>query len=128
MDRLNRAAHALGITVRTTPLPHQYLGFWHPDTSSIWVADHLTYAEQRCAIAHELEHARLGHDRPQPPAIERTIDEHAAHRLVTPDAYARAEAIVGSDPYLLADELDITVRFVHAWQRLFARLGHAFGA
>lgn len=56
------------------------------------------------------------------PGVERLIDEHVARRFIDPAQYARAERILGPDPVLIADELDLPPWVVEAWQR-WARRG-----
>ena len=125
---IERLAAVEGLTIRTRAMPSHLLGAWDPGTESIWVQAGLTQAARRCVIAHELEHARAGHAMPQPGYVERLVDERAARLLITPEAYARAERIVGHHTFALAAELDVIPRFIDAWRRSYARLGQETGA
>lgn len=72
----------------------------------IWLDDRLGQAERRCTLAHELEHVRRGHTGCQPPAVEASVEHHAARRLI-PDVHALADALVWArgDLYEAAEEL-----------------------
>lgn len=76
----------------------------------------------RSVLAHELGHAALGHVPAPTPAIraqqERQADEWAASQLITPRAYAEAEAVRGPHLASLAFELEVTIELVTAYQRL----------
>ena len=86
---------------------------WDPTTGTVWIDAALGERAASAALAHELEHVRRGHAGPQPPV---------ARRFVDPGRYARAEGLVGPDPALIADELDLPPWVVEAWQR-WARRG-----
>ena len=95
---------------------------WDPTTGTIWIDAGLGERAAAAALAHELEHVRRGDAGPQRLGVERLIDEHVARRFVDPGRYARAEGLVGPDPALIADELDLPPWVVEAWQR-WARRG-----
>ena len=73
---------------------------WDPTAGSVWID------------AHPLAQGLV---------VERLIDEHVARRFVDPGRYARAESLVGPDPDLIADELDLPPWVVEAWQRWVRR-------
>lgn len=97
-------------------------GCWDPTAGTVWIDARLGERAAAAALAHELEHARRGDAGPQRLGVERLIDEHVARRFIDPGLYARAEGLVGPDPDLLADELDLPAWVVEAWQR-WARRG-----
>lgn len=81
--------------------------------------------EHRCTLAHELAHAVAG-DEPTgigwlDARMERIADERAARWLITPDAYATAEALYGPHPGALARELGVTLHILQVWQSLHER-------
>lgn len=47
------------INVRYADLQDE-LGWWDPDSKTIWLANGQTRAERRCTLAHELEHISRG--------------------------------------------------------------------
>lgn len=80
-------------------------------------------------MAHELAHAVAG-DEPTGIAwlderMERIADERAARWLITGDAYATAEELVGPHPGALARELGVTIHILEVWQSLHERARHA---
>jgi len=84
---------------------------------------------QRVAVAHECGHWAHGHDWTRDhdrPRDERQADTYAARLLITAEAYASAEAIVGGHPGALARELNVTARLVDLWrQDYLTRVGVA---
>ena len=50
-----------GVIVRHAPLKKTW-GAWLPDHNLILIADGLTPAQERCTLAHHLEHYLAGHD------------------------------------------------------------------
>ncbi len=95
---------------------------WDAASGIVWIDAGLGERAAAAALAHELEHVRRGDSGPQRLGVERLIDEHVARRFVDPGRYARAEHVLGPDPALIADELDIPAWVVEAWQR-WARRG-----
>lgn len=95
---------------------------WDPTSGTVWIDTGLGETAAAAALAHELEHVRRGDSGPQRIGVERLIDEHVARRFVDPGLYARAERVLGPDPALIADELDLPPWVVEAWQR-WARRG-----
>lgn len=90
---------------------------WDPTTGTVWIDAGLGERAASAALAHELEHVRRGDSGPQRLGVERLIDEHVARRFVDPAQYARAERVLGPDPALIADELDLPPWVIEAWQR-----------
>lgn len=124
--RLEELTKRLGVTVHYEPVPilvrygdtaRRLEGFYHRHTHSILIDGTLPATVREAALAHELIHALHGDDGHQAPRIERARDEEAAHLLITPEEYARAERLVDSgDPYRLARELETTIDVIRAWQ------------
>ncbi|WP_270259575.1 ImmA/IrrE family metallo-endopeptidase [Kocuria marina] len=81
----------------------------YTDGQRVWLDEHLTTVEARCALTHELVHISRGHDRHQPPAVEEDVRAQTARLLVPWDAIT---AHVGSqlDEWHLAQELGVTDR------------------
>lgn len=110
-------AERMGVRVlwaRSLSSPAMYR---HSDRT-IWLLDGRSDRATRCSLAHELGHAHHGHDvHGHYAAQERQADEFAAQLLITPEAYWRAERVVGHHLHALANELDVTTVLVAAWQR-----------
>lgn len=112
-------AHTLGIRVWWRHLPDRD-GQWSSLHQSIWLDPHLTDADARSVLAHELGHAILGHNGPQPHAREQAAWRWAARLLITDWAYARAETICGPDTAAIADELHVAPIVVRTYQATLA--------
>lgn len=118
---------ALGVRVEYCDLPNDRDGEYLHDRQLIRLREGMATRLQRSVLAHELAHAVFADvpsmfgpvNRKQ----ERRADEWAALRLITPDAYRRAEAIYGSHTGALALELGVITRIVEAYQRVLARIG-----
>lgn len=104
-----------GIPVHRAPMR---LASGYTDGHRIWLDEHLTDVEARCALTHELVHISRGHDRHQPAAVEDLVRAETA-RLLIP--WSAITAHMGSqlDAWHLAQELGVTVRV------LADRLQHA---
>ncbi len=80
---------------------------------------------QRSTLAHELGHHHHGDTWVDDAAVlaahERRATAFAAHLLITPSAYARAEALVGPHAGAIARELEVSRYIVDAWQTLRLR-------
>ncbi|MCC2033108.1 ImmA/IrrE family metallo-endopeptidase [Microbacterium sp. BWT-G7] len=81
----------------------------------------LTLAERRCVLAHELGHAFHDHRCRGDKAMEDAADVYAAHLLIDPVEYARAEAIHPSVDFI-AEELCVEPDLVRVFQRSITRL------
>lgn len=85
---------------------------------TIWLRDGRSDRATRCSLAHELGHAHYGHEvHGHYAAQERQADAYAAELLITPESYREAERVVGHHLHALANELEVTVALVSAWQR-----------
>lgn len=105
------------------PRMGEYLrGLYEHDVQTITINSGMSRNQTRYAVAHELGHAWYGHrwlGDPHGDAIaERLADQHAARLLINRGEYARAEALVGPHPGAIANELDLDVCVVAAWQSM----------
>jgi hypothetical protein len=91
-----------GWTLRWADLPDGRLGETDHDRRVITLSTGLSCAQQRCTLAHELEHAA------DPAASERVVRLRTARRLVPYAALVAAAAWCG-DEWALARELDVDV-------------------
>lgn len=98
------------------------LGYYDHAKRTIVIRKGMTVRQTRCVLAHEVAHAKMGHVCSDG-AEERRADMMAAAMLVSPTAYAHAEAI-DPDPHAIADELDVTVDVILDYQAMcLQRLG-----
>ena len=81
----------------------------YTDGQRVWLDEHLTDVEARCALTHELVHISRGHTRHQPAAVEDDVRAQTA-RLLVP--WETITAHVGSqlNQWHLAQELGVTER------------------
>lgn len=114
-------AHMYGTTVHLADLPGTQRGRYEAQERRIVLRRTLTTAQRVSALAHEVVHARRGDDGPQTASVEAHVEEEAATLIITEHDYARAETMVGRDPWMLAAELDLTPGLVAAWQSRRAR-------
>ncbi|WP_423445814.1 ImmA/IrrE family metallo-endopeptidase [Kocuria sp. KSNUG] len=93
-----------GISVQRAPLR---VASGCTDGRHVWLDEHLTDVEARCALTHELVHISRGHTRHQPAAVEDDVRAQTARLLVPWEAIT---AHVGSqlDEWHLAQELGVT--------------------
>lgn len=115
-------AHAHGICIYWRRLHPGRRGLWDARTRSIWIDPGLSDRGARSLLAHELGHAALGHAGPQPPARERDAWEWAARRLIHPSDYALAEYEHGPHLGAIAEDLDLSMKVVTAYQRTLERI------
>lgn len=73
-------------------------------------------AQTRSTIAHEIAHAVRQDPPGHNPAHEARADRAAAHLLITPDAYAQAELMFGTDIDRIAAELGTTRHLATVWR------------
>lgn len=118
---------ALGVRVEYGEMPDDRDGEYLHDRQLIRLRSGMAARLHRSVLAHEVAHAVFADvpsmfgpvNRKQ----ERRADEWAALRLISPDAYRRAEAMHGCHPGALAVELGVITRIVEAYQRVLARIG-----
>lgn len=114
-DRLHDIAHEMGVRIIfTTKLCGRLNACWHKPTRSIFISKHLDPVTARCALAHELGHATLGHDC-STKAAEREADRWAATTLVTTTEVAQAAIHVGGHLAAIAAELGVTPHILKTW-------------
>lgn len=123
MQQLLRLAEEQDL--RVVEGPGRTRGGFDPATKTIRLNPGMSGRLTRSVLAHELGHAHLGHVPTQVPEVrarqECRADEWAACRLITPRAYAEAEALRGPHLASLAFELGVTIELVSAYQRLLCR-------
>lgn len=120
-DALARAEQA-GLFVTWIPMPADLRGAFFLPTRTIYLAHDMSETLALPTLLHEMEHARRGDDGHQSRAVERRIDEAVAHRLITADDYARAEAVTGArDSGAIAVEMGLPQWVVSAYRRTLRR-------
>lgn len=75
-------------------------------------------------LAHEIGHFVLGHNWTRAHDVirdERQADTYAARLLITPERYALAERLVGTNAGALAYELQVSVRLIDLWRISYRR-------
>ncbi|CAH0181911.1 hypothetical protein SRABI76_01553 [Microbacterium oxydans] len=127
MDDLLRLIEAQGL--RVIERRGRTLGGYDHASRSIRLDPGMSARTRRSVLAHELGHATLGHTVTTHAALrrrqERQADAWAARLLITPAAYAAAEALRGTHRASLAFELGVTIELVIAFQELLQRIGDA---
>lgn len=121
METLLKEATRLGVAVKYAPLEPPQRGAYMPKLDLILVDKTLTLPQRRETLAHELGHARHGHDCTTP-HTEAQAWRWAARFLVNVDEYARAEQI-NPHPAAIALDLDLTTNIIIEWQKHF---GHRY--
>ncbi|MFS0854585.1 ImmA/IrrE family metallo-endopeptidase [Microbacterium sp. 179-I 3D4 NHS] len=125
MDQLLRLVEEHGL--RLVERAGDTRGGYDPARRTIRLAPGMSARTTRSVLAHELGHAVLDHSPSTHPLTrrrqERQADAWAARQLITPQAYAAAEAIRGPHRPSLAFELDVTVELVTAYQALLRPAG-----
>ncbi len=115
MKQLLARAAALGISVHVWQLDRDVNGLYDDLERIIYLTLGLTIPEQRSTLAHELGHARYGHDCTNAKA-ERQARAYAAALLIDPVEYAYLERI-NADQHWIADELMVTPRIIFDYER-----------
>ncbi|WP_334151638.1 ImmA/IrrE family metallo-endopeptidase [Microbacterium sp.] len=125
MDDLLRLVDEQGL--RLIERPGRTLGGYDHASRSIRLDPGMSARTMRSVLAHELGHAVLGHTVTTHASLrrrqERQADAWAARLLITPAAYAAAEALRGTHRASLAFELGVTIELVIAFQELLQRIG-----
>ncbi|MDY3678137.1 MAG: hypothetical protein SO046_02815 [Actinomyces urogenitalis] len=112
-----------GIAVRWDHLPGDMWGVYSHRERTITLRAGMSQGQEVAALMHEMEHARRGDDGHQPRAVERAIDRCVARTLITPDEYARAEAITGGrDSGAIAVEMGLPRWVVSAYRAELRRV------
>lgn len=124
MRHLMDLALSRGLIVEWSPLGDEIRGYYEHHVRTITLNTALPHDLLCCAFAHELGHAWYCHapvfDLRLAERQELLADRYAADLLITPEAYARAEALVGNHPGALALELGVDVNLVDVYQDALA--------
>lgn len=121
-------ADALGVRVVYADLTRlDRDGDYNRAKNIIRLQEGMSFRLHRCVLAHELAHAVFG-DVPSKfgpvnAKQERRADEWAALRLIDRDDYRHAEETHDGNPILMAQELDVIVDILTAYQRILLRVG-----
>lgn len=116
-DLLLDIAHEMGVRIIYTSKLHDGLNAcWHKPSRSIFISKHLDPVTLRCALAHELGHATLGHECSTPGA-ERKADQWAAATLLNDTDVLDASLRAGGHPAAIAAELGVTPQVLATWMR-----------
>ncbi|MDY5404428.1 MAG: ImmA/IrrE family metallo-endopeptidase [Trueperella sp.] len=118
IDELIIACAELGVHV--VFLPVGVAGGYVHDIGLIVIDSGLPVLEQRAVLAHEYVHALHGHEGVQDKAVEARVDQRAARLLVSPAEYVLAEHLYGCDAAAIAEELELPVWAVAAYQAWLA--------
>lgn len=117
------ACETRGITVTWDHLPGRLWGVYSHRERTITLRAGMSEGQEVAALLHEMEHARRGDDGHQTRAVERRIDETVAHRLITAEEYARAEALTGGrGSGAIAAEMGLPKWVVSAYRRTLRRV------
>lgn len=99
-------------------LPEGEHGRWYPGEHVILLARGLTVAERRVALGHELGHAHYGDACTVNGRVnlrqEQAADRYAARWLIDLDGFVDARRW-SSDPWELAEDLQVTPRLLTVW-------------
>ena len=126
MQKLLAVAASMGLKVVFVKVEGGLQGCYLNERQQIVVAAGLPRALQRETLAHELGHARYGHDCSNP-RNEHRAWQHALTLLFGDGAeYAELEQL-GFDKFQIAEELDVTVRCVEMLQEKLHREGVSYG-
>ncbi len=112
-------ADAIQVRVEMAKLTAGRKGEYRWDEHLIILRPGMSTCQERCTLAHEIQHALAGDKGnvfgPIHRKQELLADRRAAHMLITPLEYARAEHIHGPHAGALAHELNVTVHMIQAW-------------
>lgn len=115
LKQLYNEARRQQITVIHAKLPTPYRSLYRPSKNLIIITRGLTASQEIEALAHELGHARYGHDCTTS-RTEAQAWKWAASFTISTSDYARAESL-NAHPAAIAIELGLTPKLVQAWQR-----------
>jgi Zn-dependent peptidase ImmA (M78 family) len=121
-DLLQHAAD-LGLRVQFRDMGRARNGEIH-SSGLVMINDRRPMALQRVTLAHECGHHFYGHDwtaAHDKERDEREADTYAARLLITPEAFADAEAIVGCRDAALARELNVQPKHIALWRASYLR-------
>ena len=122
MEDLLEHAAGLGLRVKFRDLGRRH-GEVH-SSGLVVVNDRRPLPVQRIALAHECGHHFYGHDWTADhdrERDEREADTYAARLLITPEAFAEAESLVGCGDSALARELNVQAKHIALWRAAYLR-------
>jgi Zn-dependent peptidase ImmA (M78 family) len=123
VEDLEKVANALGMRIKYTDLGRRH-GEVH-SSGLVFINDHRPVKAMRITLAHEIGHFVHGHqradDRCQLERQERQAQTYAARLLISPQEYARAEAVYGEHVNSLAKELNVTPLHIELWRLDYTR-------
>lgn len=105
----------MGVAVTWVRMPEGLSGCYHHATRTILLDKRLEEWQAVPVLMHEMAHATAGHEGHQDSTTEARIDRAVATTLLTPEAYRRAETLVGPHPGALAAELEVPMWVIHAF-------------
>lgn len=110
-------SHALelGLQFVERKLPGCRRGEYHHVEGLIVISPGLSQREERCTVAHEVQHALAGDVAPSLKS-ERAAAYRAAWMLIDPLEYAIAEELRDGHHASIAYELNVTPRVVRDWR------------
>lgn len=118
MTDLHVLAEALGVRVRR--VDHGPPAYYRHSERTIYTRRGQSVESYRSALAHELVHAYYGDAPCRDPVRharqEQRADRFAAELLITPEAWAEAEAIHDGHLGAIADELEVTIHLARTWR------------
>lgn len=127
LNDLHTLAAELGVAVEYTPPLTGRAGEYHHHTHRINLLPGMSPRKEAWVLAHELAHAIRGDTLTGVEAFdkrcERMADETAATMLIDIDDYEQAENLYGTDPGVLAYQLDVTPECVQVFQSMLHRIG-----
>jgi len=113
-------AETLGVQVEYRHLRGRKGEYRHRDRLIV-IREGMSSRQERCTLAHEIQHALAGHRRSPFGVVnsrqEAYADRMAARLLICPDEYALAEELHGAHTGAMADELEVTLHMLRVWRR-----------
>lgn len=96
-------------------------GLWVPEHRAIFLQPGMRAAHERSVLAHEIGHAKLGHEHRDNPKHELQAHLYAARRLINRADYIKAERMYGGNRDLIAHQLGVVAEIVRAYQLIVER-------
>ena len=117
-DLYNTADH-MGIQVREKRIADDLNALYDDRKHIIYLSVGLNDRQKRCALAHELIHAKH-HDTGRDPKSEWRARKETALWLINPLDYANAERVYDGNTYAIAVQLDVTLQVLHDYQQILS--------
>lgn len=111
--------YAMGLPViveSVDALPGGMMGCYVEDVQTILIDRRIPYTAKRCTLVHELVHWLHADDHCG--VSERRTRWETARLLVNPIEYALAEGTYDGDPWLIADDLNVTVEVILDYRQM----------